>query len=95
MLILTGAAAAVIRNMSAESGLPRAGGLRIAPGDADASLLTMAVAESPASTDEVVEEQGARVFIASTTTTALAGKVLDARIGDQGHVVFVINAPSR
>ncbi|MEO3824700.1 hypothetical protein [Actinomadura sp. B10D3] len=95
VLILTGAAAAAIRNLSSQSGLARDGGMRIAPGQDDPSLLTMAVTDRPASTDEVMEVDGTRLFLEPTITATLRGKVLDARIGEHGHVVFVINAPSR
>ncbi|NDU73007.1 hypothetical protein GWI34_10240 [Actinomadura sp. DSM 109109] len=95
VLILTGAAAAAIRNLSAQAEMPGGCGMRIAPGRDDPSLLTMALAEGPASADEVMEIDGTRLFLEPTTTAALRGKVLDARAGEHGRVVFVINAPSR
>jgi hypothetical protein len=94
VLILTGAAVAAIRNLKSQSGLDGDGGMRIAPGQDDPSLLTVAVTDRPASTDEVMEIDGTRLFLEPSTTASLRGKVLDARVGEQGHVVFVINAPS-
>ncbi|MDL4816263.1 Fe-S cluster assembly protein HesB [Actinomadura opuntiae] len=95
MLIVTGTAASAIRTLSGGPGLPDSAGMRIAPLDDDASLLAVTTAERPASTDEVVEAEGARLFVDSAAAACLHGKVLDARLDERGAVSFLINAPTR
>jgi Fe-S cluster assembly iron-binding protein IscA len=46
--------------------------------------LGVAVVEAPADSDEVIEEEGARVFLDSATTDYLEAKVLDASGSDEG-----------
>jgi Fe-S cluster assembly iron-binding protein IscA len=94
VLILTGAAATAIRDLSSRSELPDGTGVRIAPRDGDASLLALTPAAGPASTDEVVETEGVRLFLESSAAAVLRGKVLDARMDERGSVGFIINTPS-
>ena len=65
MLTLTDTAAEAIRGIVAAPELPDGAGLRIAtqPGPGEASTLEVSVAETPAETDQVVDESGARVFV--------------------------------
>jgi hypothetical protein len=52
------------------------------------------IAETPAGTDEVIDDRGARVFIDEQIAGYLAGKVLDARmIGER--VSFVVGEARR
>jgi hypothetical protein len=88
VLIVTGTAASAIRNLCADDA-----GVRIAPLDGDASLLAVTPADRPATTDEVVEAGGARLFLDCATAAHLHDKVLDARLDSQGSVSFLINAP--
>ncbi|GGV18991.1 hypothetical protein GCM10010182_45780 [Actinomadura cremea] len=93
LLLVTGAAAAAIRNMSTPG--PSDGvGMRIAPQGGDASLLAMTPARTPASDDEVVEAEGVRLFLDPSAAAVLQGKVLDARVDEQGSVTFLVHAPS-
>lgn len=94
MLIVTGTAASAIRNLSCGPGLPGNAGMRIAPLDDDASLLAATPADRPDSTDEVVETEGARVFLAAAAAASLHDKILDVRLDAQGAVSFLINAPT-
>ena len=95
MLIVTGTAASASRNLSGGPGLPGGAGMRIAPLDDDASLLAVTPAERPASTGEVVEAEGARVFLDCAAAAYLHDKVLDVRLDDKGAVSFLITAPTR
>jgi len=66
VLTLTDTAAEAIRGIVAAPELPDGAGLRIATqpdADAEQSALEVSVAESPAETDQVVSEAGARVFV--------------------------------
>jgi iron-sulfur cluster assembly protein len=95
VLTLTENAAEAVRSIIAAT--PEAGGesagLRIfaqsAP-DTQAVELGVAVVEAPAESDEVIEEEGARVFLDSRTTDYLEDKVLDAAASDEGSVRFTI-----
>ena len=89
MLTLTENAAEAVRNIVAAT--PEAGGesagLRIfaqSVPDAPTVELGVAVVEAPADGDEVIEEEGARVFLDSATTDYLEDKVLDASGSDEG-----------
>jgi iron-sulfur cluster assembly protein len=89
VLTLTENAAEAVRNIVAATpeGEGESVGLRIfaqsAP-DAQRVELGLAVVEAPAESDEVIEEEGARVFLDSATTDYLDDKVLDASGSDEG-----------
>ena len=86
MLVLTHDAAAVIRSIVEQADVPEQGGLRITAqplGDQQAAL-ELAVAEEPDAMDEVVEQEGAHVFLEPVVAQALSDKVLDASVEDDG-----------
>ena len=59
-------------------------GLRIvAHGDGTPSF-QIALAEGPVAGDEVVEDDGARVFLEPAAAAVLDGKSLDAQVNEQG-----------
>ena len=82
MLTITDTAAEAIRGIVAAPELPDGAGLRIAtmPGTGDAAALEVSVAETPADTDQVVSEAGARVFVEADAVPLLDDKLLDAQI---------------
>ncbi|HEV7773503.1 MAG TPA: HesB/YadR/YfhF-family protein [Conexibacter sp.] len=81
MLTLTDTAAEAIRGIVAAPELPDGAGLRIATQpDAEQASLEVSVAESPAETDQVVSEAGARVFVEADAVPLLDDKLLDAEI---------------
>ncbi len=81
MLTITDTAAEAIRGIVAAPELPDGAGLRIATQpDADQAALEVSVAESPAETDQVVSEAGARVFVEADAVPLLDDKLLDAEI---------------
>jgi iron-sulfur cluster assembly protein len=51
--------------------------------------LQLSVSPRPAEDDEVIEEQGARVFLEPEAASLLDDKVLDASV-EQGQVAFTI-----
>ena len=86
MLVLTHDAAAVIRSLVEQSDVPEQGGLRITAqplGDQQAAL-ELAVAEEPDALDEVVDQEGAHVFLEPVVAQALSDKVLDASVENDG-----------
>lgn len=90
MLTLTEAAVTAIRNLAAQPDVPDDAGVRIAPQAEDVSSLALTLSENPASTDEVIETRGARVFLEPTAASALEDKVLDAQIDEQGGISFLV-----
>lgn len=81
MLTITDTAAEAIRGIVAAPELPDGAGLRIATQpNAGAAALEVSVAESPADTDQVVSEAGARVFVEADAVELLDDKLLDAQI---------------
>lgn len=89
MLALTDNATDAIERILAAPGIPMGAGIRITPGPtsddggAPASELQLSVAEEPADDDEVIEEQGARVFVEDTVSGYLDDKQLDAEVIDE------------
>lgn len=84
MLTITDTAAEAIRGIVAAPELPEGAGLRIATqhesDPAHPGTLEVSVAESPADTDQVVSEAGARVFVEADAVPLLDDKLLDAQI---------------
>jgi len=90
MLALTDDAAEAVRVLVESEEAPETGGLRFASARAGAeTALLLNVAVLPAEDDEVIEEQGARVFLDPDAATFLDDKVLDATLA-QGRVEFTI-----
>jgi Fe-S cluster assembly iron-binding protein IscA len=89
VLTLTTDATEAIEQILTSPGVPSGAGLRITPGTSSdndatpATELTVAVTEGPAAGDEVIEDQGARVFIENTVSGYLDDKLLDAELVDE------------
>jgi iron-sulfur cluster assembly protein len=90
MLALTDNATNVIRALADRPELPDASGLRIASVDDGAGSLTITTAGTPELGDQVVEEEGARVFLEPGAAQILDDKVLDAEVNEQGQVQFLV-----
>ena len=91
MLTMTESAAEAVRRISTGSGLEPDPGLRIAAGQPtpDGTPLELSVTGGAESTDETIEEGGARVYLEALVAPALEDKVLDAEIEGQ-QVRFAI-----
>ena len=94
MLTLTHDAATAIHALTTQPDVPERSGIRIASAAADNGALSYAVtvATAPLPDDEVVEVEGARVFVDSEVAPALADKSLDAEISSEGQVRFQLAA---
>jgi iron-sulfur cluster assembly protein len=84
MLSITDDAAEVIRALISSG----AGGLRISPGPATSNghgpALVLDLAPEPKDEDEVVDSEGAQVFVDPAVAPTLDGKVLHAQVeGEQ------------
>lgn len=90
MLALTDNATSVIRALADNAQLPDASGLRIAMAGDGGGGLTISTAGTPEAGDQVVEDQGARVFLEPDAAQVLDDKVLDAAVNEQGQVQFLV-----
>ncbi|MCW4386188.1 iron-sulfur cluster assembly accessory protein [Salinibacterium sp. SYSU T00001] len=90
MLTLTETASNVVKAIIDQNPEVENAGLRINSQGADAAELGVAVVEAPEASDQVLEQDGARVFLDEGATVALADKVLDAQVGSDGSVSFAI-----
>jgi iron-sulfur cluster assembly protein len=87
MLMLTENATRVIGALVDNPEMPDGAGLRIATA---ADGLTVSAAGAPEETDQVLEDQSARVFLEPGAAAALDDQVLDAEVDDAGRVQFLL-----
>ena len=87
MLTVTQNAVTEIRNLTDQPQAPEGGGVRIAT-DPTVGNLTLSLAATPAEDDTVLDADGARLFLDSSTTTLLEDKTLDAVTDPSGQVQF-------
>jgi Fe-S cluster assembly iron-binding protein IscA len=95
MLVLTEAAAEVVKSVTDTPGAPDGTGLRISqsvPQQGGSSELQLAAAAQPDTSDQVVETSGARVFLDPPAAAYLDDKVLDAEVDAEGKVHFTLGA---
>jgi iron-sulfur cluster assembly protein len=92
MLVLTDKASSVIRALNDRPELPDEAGLRIA-GPADSqSELAISQAINPDTEDQVIEQEGARVFLDPAAAELLDDMVLDADVDPAGKIAFSLAA---
>ena len=91
LLTLTDSAVEAVKHIvSSSEELSETGGLRlVAEQTGMQTNLELSVVPLPAEDDEVIEEQGARVFLESEAASLLDDKVLDASV-EQNQVAFTI-----
>jgi iron-sulfur cluster assembly protein len=87
MLAISESAAEIIRDLVAAPEVPEGAGLRFAAPLTGESSLQVSLAGTPAEDDEVVEEQGAQVFLEPSAAALLADKRLEAQV-EAGLVIF-------
>jgi len=90
MLTLTDQAVTAIRSLTTRPGLPAQTGLRIAPGEADTGGLSLSLSDGPQAGDRVIEETDVQVFVQPDAADALDDKELDAQVGEDGEVAFLL-----
>ena len=91
MLALTDSAVEAVKNIvsSSEEATETAGLRMVAEQAGTQTNLQLSVVTLPAEDDEVIEEQGARVFLEPEAASLLDDKVLDASV-EQNQVAFSI-----
>jgi len=90
MLTLTENASTIVRDITAQPGMPETAGLRISSELGDQPTFAISAAEQPQEEDQVVEQAGATVYLDQTAAELLDDKVLDAAVDDQGKVEFAL-----
>ena len=91
MLVLTEAAAEVVKSVTSTPQAPGGAGLRIAssaPEPESPGALQLTAATEPGENDQVIEAAGARVFLEPQAAIYLEDKILDARVDEQGEAHF-------
>lgn len=91
MLVLTEAAAEVVKSVTSTPQAPEGTGLRIAssePEPESPGALQVTATTGPQEDDQVIESAGARVFLEPQAAMYLEDKILDARLDEQGNAQF-------
>ncbi|MFR9778884.1 HesB/IscA family protein [Micromonospora sp. MS34] len=87
MLTMTDNAVLVIRDLATQQDVAEAGGLRIAA-DTQAGSLSIELVEQPTQGDQVVDNEGARIFLDADAAELLNDTSVDAVVDDEGIVQF-------
>ena len=91
MLTLTENASTIVRDITAQEGMPESAGLRITTEPAgDQAGFAISAADQPQTDDQVVEQSGATIYLDQTSAELLDDKILDAAVDDQGKVEFAL-----
>ncbi|HEY3015359.1 MAG TPA: Fe-S cluster assembly protein HesB [Nocardioides sp.] len=88
MLTLTENASTIVKDLTAQTGANETAGLRISAADAAGPALAVTAAPQPQPGDQVVEQNGATVYLDELAATQLEDKVLDAGVDETGNVQF-------
>lgn len=91
MLTLTERAAATIRTLTSQPGIPADTGLRMSVQDGDSGTLALSL-EGPQPGDAVIEDAGARVFVEHDAAEIVSDSELDAEFDDQGRASFMLGS---
>ena len=92
MITMTSRARAVVRRLTGHRALSAGSGLRIARGPSADAPMQVAASAGPEPQDELVEGDGARLFIGPGAVERLRGRTLDAVTEKTGRVRFVLKA---
>lgn len=87
MLTMTDNAVLVIRDLAVQQDVADAGGLRIAA-DTDAGSLSIELVPQPVQGDQVVDNEGARIFLDADAAELLNDTSVDATVDEEGIVQF-------
>ncbi|MBA8824436.1 Fe-S cluster assembly iron-binding protein IscA [Saccharopolyspora lacisalsi] len=90
MLTISESAAEVIKVVLSGSDSAEEAGLRIAGGEETPEELQASVATGPEGGDQVIEQEGVRVFLDERAASALGDKTLDAEKDDSGEVGLTV-----
>lgn len=89
MLTLTENAAKIVTAIADQQG-SEVTGLRITAGDQPEDSFAVATATGPEPDDQVLEQDGAQIYLDSPAAAQLDDKVLDAGVDTAGNVEFAL-----
>ena len=87
MLALTENVTEIVKQLTAE--VPEMSGVRIAT-EPDGQSLSVSPADQAAPTDQVVEQDGATVYVDGSAAQLLDDMVLDGGVDEQGNIQFAL-----
>ena len=90
MLTLTDNASNIVRNIASQSPEPDTAGLRITSDGSAEAPFAVTAADTAQPGDQVVDSEGAHVYLDGPTADLLDDKVLDARVDEEGRVEFAL-----
>jgi len=90
MLTLTENASTVVKSIVSRTESVVDGGLRIHAGTDGQGDFAVTVTPTPVPGDQVVETDGARVYLEEGVAAVLDDKVLDAEVSETGAVTFAL-----
>jgi iron-sulfur cluster assembly protein len=93
MLVLTDAAAEVVKSLTSTPQAPDEAGLRIASSDPvpdNPGALQVSAAPGPSENDQVIESGGAHIYLEPQAAAYLEDKVLDAQVDSSGNPHFTL-----
>ncbi|WP_238159136.1 hypothetical protein [Mycobacterium sp. MFM001] len=76
--------------MTSAPNIPESAGLRIGSSGDGQGTLQLSAAEQPSEGDQVVEGEGARVFLEPRVADFLDNKTLDVQLDEQGTAHFLL-----
>ena len=91
MLALTENVTEIVKKLSEE--VPAVSGLRIAA-EPDGQSLSVSPADQAAPDDQVLEQDGATVYIDAPAAEMLDDKILDGGVDEEGNIQFAIGQQS-
>lgn len=91
MLQLTENATTIVRSIAEQSEGAEGAGLRLAANAEPDGALSAALVPTAEAEDQVIEQEGARIFLDQGAAAELDDKVLDAGMDDTGNVQFGIS----
>jgi Fe-S cluster assembly iron-binding protein IscA len=87
MLALTENVTEIVKKLADE--VPAVSGVRIAA-EADGQSMSVSPADQAGPGDQVVEQDGATVYLDETASVILADKVLDGGVDEEGNIQFAL-----
>jgi iron-sulfur cluster assembly protein len=90
MLTLTENASTIVKDIASRTGGGDGAGLRIAADPALEASFSVTASDHPEPGDQVVEQDGATVYLEDQTAEALSDKILDAGVDQTGNVQFAL-----
>lgn len=87
MLALTENVTTIVKKLAEE--VPEVSGLRIAA-EADGQSLSVSPAEDAQADDQVVEQDGATIYLDTSAAEMLDDKVLDGGVDEEGNIQFAL-----